>query len=255
MIPIRGYTRPSVLITDWRSGATTDDFEVSIFLTATSTRHSLLTKHKHFHDKTQTKLTSTTGRSLVGASTEAPIDVDLDAAAAPIVLREEEDEDDVGAALAAIPAAPAIDGDPAASRRPKRARGNNGVSEDGDDDSDNLFISSDDDADTEAAELPLGTADQPPPHKRRKGASAGGGEVGEDDKKKLGMDISYEGFSIYGRVLCLVVKRRENPNVAGGSGRVTLGAGVSSKGKGQGQAMMENFIISTQVPAGEEVPA
>lgn len=30
----------------------------------------------------------------------------------------------------------------------------------------------------------------------------------EDDKKKLALNTSYDGFSIYGRILCLVVKRK-----------------------------------------------
>jgi hypothetical protein len=30
----------------------------------------------------------------------------------------------------------------------------------------------------------------------------------EDDAKKLRLNTSYEGFSIYGRILCLVVKRK-----------------------------------------------
>lgn len=29
-----------------------------------------------------------------------------------------------------------------------------------------------------------------------------------DDKKKLALNTSYDGFSIYGRTLCLVVKRK-----------------------------------------------
>ncbi|KAI1871946.1 uncharacterized protein JN550_004149 [Neoarthrinium moseri] len=223
-----------------------DDFEVSIFLTETSTRHSLLTKHKNFHDTTQTKLTSNSGR-LVGASNEAPIDLDLDAATAPITLRDEDSDEDVGAALAAIPAAPAP------NSRPKRPRRNTGQTDEGAED-DHEVISSEDDAD-DTLFVPPDTPDQPP-HKRRKEAADDGGG---DDKKKLAMDISYEGFSIYGRVLCLVVKRRQGPNAAG-SGRVALGAaGGNSKAKesgppGGGQAMMENFIISTQVPAGEEGP-
>ena len=56
---------------------------------------------------------------------------------------------------------------------------------------------------------------------------------GEDDKKKLAMDTSYEGFSIYGRILCLVVKRKGVVK-----GKVIAG--------GTGQAMMEDFIASTQ---------
>ena len=62
-------------------------------------------------------------------------------------------------------------------------------------------------------------------------------ESGIDDKKKLGMDTTYDGFSIYGRILCLVVKRRgtaKGKEMAGGSG----------------QAMMEEWITSTQMGEG-----
>lgn len=58
-----------------------------------------------------------------------------------------------------------------------------------------------------------------------------------DDKKKLAMRTTYDGFSIYGRILCLVVKRRGNAkgkNLAGGAG----------------QAMMEEWIASTQMAEG-----
>lgn len=58
-----------------------------------------------------------------------------------------------------------------------------------------------------------------------------------DDKKKLAMQTTYDGFSIYGRVLCLVIKRKDkkgkNPIVNGG------------------QAMMEDWISSTQMPPEE----
>ncbi|KAK8074720.1 hypothetical protein PG997_009383 [Apiospora hydei] len=82
-----------------------DDFEVSIFLTETTTRHSLVTKHKHFHDTTQTKLTSNSGR-LVGATHEAPLDVDMHAASGVItILREESDDEDLQPD--AVPLAPA----------------------------------------------------------------------------------------------------------------------------------------------------
>ncbi len=54
-----------------------------------------------------------------------------------------------------------------------------------------------------------------------------------DDKKKLGFRTNYDGFRIYGRILCLVVKR----------------TGIV-KGKllpgGTGQAVMESWIASTQ---------
>lgn len=75
---------------------------------------------------------------------------------------------------------------------------------------------------------------------KNKGKRAVGEEDdgGEDDKKKLGMNTTYDGFSIYGRILCLVVKRRG-----------------TAKGKelagGAGQAMMEEWITSTQMGEGQ----
>lgn len=59
-----------------------------------------------------------------------------------------------------------------------------------------------------------------------------------DDKKKLALSTSYDGFSIYGRILCLIVKRRgivKGKDVAGGAN----------------QAMMEEWIASTQIAEGQ----
>ena len=68
-------------------------------------------------------------------------------------------------------------------------------------------------------------------------AAAEGGATDDDDKKKLGLTTSYEGFNIYGRILCLIVKRTgAEPQAA----RQASGAG--------GQAMMEEWIASTQEP-------
>ncbi|KAI1751838.1 hypothetical protein F4782DRAFT_540647 [Xylaria castorea] len=252
-----------------------DDFEVSIFLTETSTRHSLVTKHKHFHDTTQTKLKSNSGR-LIAESNDAPIDLDMGAESALVIRREESEDEDATVALAAIPA---ID-DLAPNdrmRRPKRARSNTDADANADTGMgaghvvgghDNQFeiISDDDDAREDEDGLfvrsPTSESPRPPPAKRQRPAPATG-EGEDDDKKKLAMDISYEGFSIYGRVLCLVVKRRDgsgadlaergaNASAAavGGSGNNRAKAGS----RGRGQAMMENFIISTQIPAGTDVP-
>lgn len=63
------------------------------------------------------------------------------------------------------------------------------------------------------------------------------GDDGGDDKKKMSLHTSYDGFAIYGRILCLVVKRR-----GGSKGKDRAG--------GSGQAMMEEWIASTQL--GEE---
>ena len=70
---------------------------------------------------------------------------------------------------------------------------------------------------------------------RRRVARRRDGE-GEDEKKKKGaFDTTYEGFSIYGRILCLVVKRR---GTGAKGGRELAG--------GAGQAMMEEWI-GTQI--------
>ncbi|KAI0099246.1 hypothetical protein GGR51DRAFT_576360 [Nemania sp. FL0031] len=255
-----------------------DEFEVSIFLTETSTRHSLVTKHKHFHDTTQTKLKSNSGR-LISEANDAPIDLDAatEMGMGPVIRREESDDDDATVALAAIPA---IDDEEAAPshgrRRPKRARSNADVDAHtdahaghvvGDQNNQPEVISDEDDAgedddDGLFVQSPTRDSPQPPPAKRLRPVVAAG-EGDEDDKKKLAMDISYEGFSIYGRVLCLVVKRRDGSNAdpserganastsaAGGSGNNRAKAG----GRGRGQNMMEDFIISTQIPAGADVP-
>jgi hypothetical protein len=247
-----------------------DDFEVSIFLMETDTRHSLLHKHKHFRDKTQTKLTSNSSK-LTGASRDAPIDVDDggeqlynadDVDDVPILLREESDDQDA----IDLDDVPTIDetaaNDASANRRPKRRRrgqpsgdgqglesdnqsgnGNDdvGVEAIGDADSsdDQLFVGGGD-SDSDG----LGTS-PPPPKRRKEKASAG-----EDDKKKkLAMDISYEGFAIYGRVLCLVVKRRDGGGSKGGiPSAVPPSSSKSQTGRPGGQAMMENWISSTQMP-------
>jgi hypothetical protein len=59
----------------------------------------------------------------------------------------------------------------------------------------------------------------------------------QDDKKRLGLKTSYDGFSIYGRILCLIVKRKGSRTAAGGSG-----VPASS------QQMLENWV-STQAAA------
>ncbi|KAI1436849.1 hypothetical protein GGR50DRAFT_175678 [Xylaria sp. CBS 124048] len=254
-----------------------DDFEVSIFLTETATRHSLVTKHKHFHDTTQTKLTSNSAR-LISETNDAPFDVDAGAELAPVILREEEDEDeDAAVAMAAIPDIGEVAiGD--TTRRPKRARsgtdsdatrdanagagrviGRQGDQSEAVPDADDLGDEEEDDD----LFVPSPTRDSgaPPPAKRGKLATAVGNDDDndDDDKKALAMDISYEGFSIYGRVLCLVVKRRDKTSadqVGQGGNASAGGKGKAAKGRsrGRGQAMMEDFIISTQMPAGTEAP-
>ncbi|KAH0494970.1 hypothetical protein TgHK011_008548 [Trichoderma gracile] len=200
-----------------------DDFEVSVFLMETDTRHSLLSKHKLFREKDPSAMQSNSSK-LIAETNANPIDVEA-SDFAPI--RIEEDSDNEGVALSDIPSANT-------RRQAKRQRSS--TIEDGDDDD---FEDAGDDSDSVADAGPAGL--QPLP-KRQRGlanppAEPEGGLDDEDDyKKKLAMDVSYEGFAIYGRVLCLVVKKRENkPQQALG-----------------GQAKMENWITSTQIPVGEE---
>lgn len=65
---------------------------------------------------------------------------------------------------------------------------------------------------------------------------------GDDEKKKLALNTTYDGFSIYGRILCLVVKRKgtaKGKEVAGGSGQAMMEEWISSTQMGQGQMMDE----------------
>ena len=165
------------------------------------------------------RLGTTDGR-LTGTR-DAPVEVGEEGAPG---LRAEEGEDSEGVRMVAIPSG--AGGEAVRSKRnlPKEE------SQEG------LFVSdeSDDEAGVNAQETP------PLRNKGSESVEEGEGEEGRgDDKKKLGMDTTYDGFSIYGRILCLVVKRK----------------GTAAKGKeragGTGQAMMEEWITSTQMQEGQ----
>lgn len=205
----------------------TDDFEVSIFLTETNTRHSILRKHKHFHDKAPPKMQSNTNR-LIGETNDNPVDID---ASDGITILQEEDPDDEGGALSDIPIAPKPRAHGAKRRRIDRGH-------------DDEFEPSDNDETASAIEIDS-EAEEPAPKRLREAQNSAA-----DDKKKLAMDVSYEGFAIYGRVLCLVVRKRDSPSQRN-AGKTASGATMAQPA---GQASMENWITSTQIPVGEEVP-
>lgn len=188
----------------------TDDFEVSIFLTELSSRHSVMTKQKVFKDKA--RIQSNSGKLtnwLTTGTSDEPVVIN-EIADDPIVINEE-DDDTVN--LADIPEAP--------KRSTRAKRGRRTVEEDavgsGEED---LFV-------PETTSNRGKTGGAPSDAKDIQGE-----EESQDDKKKLGLNTSYEGFSIYGRILCLVVKRRGVRNVTGS-------VPASS------QAMLENWV-STQ---------
>lgn len=190
-----------------------DDFVVSIYLTETSVRHSVLKKERTVKSE-KARLGTTTGRLTGMGTREEPVEVgERDE---PALVRAESHKGK-GVRLEDIPRAEdtVMDG----SSRQER-----GESEEG------LFLSE-------------GSGDealQPQQRPSRKGKEKQGSEQqgDADDKKKKGFDTMYDGFSIYGRILCLVVTRKE-----------------TAKGKelagGAGQAMMEDWIASTQMAEGQ----
>ncbi|KAI9171683.1 hypothetical protein HJFPF1_01171 [Paramyrothecium foliicola] len=207
---------------------TGDDFEVSMFLTETSTRHSLLFKHKHFRDKASGRLQSNSTK-LIGETESAPLDLD----AQDIAIRLEDESDEDGARLADIPLAKTF-------RHGKRQR----ISLDDEESETGL----DDEPDSP---IEIDSEEEQPPAKRLRNRVDPEFEEPEDDdaKKKLAMDVSYEGFAIYGQVLCLVVKKLDKAQSGSVAARASAATNTT---KPSGQASMENWITSTQMPAGEE---
>jgi len=142
----------------------------------------------------------------------------------PILIREEEDDEDVH--IATIPEADGLLDSSRRSARRKRPLENaedDALSDRSDSGSSALFVPS-------------------PPSKRSKTrekmtepCQEKDAEEAGDDKKKLGLNTSYDGFSIYGRILCLVVKRR----------------GARIPGPASSQQMLENWV-STQAAAEPE---
>lgn len=181
-----------------------------MFLTEVSTRHTLLKKEKTARSE-KARLGTVDGR-LTGAGTaDMPLDVET---ASELRIFREESQEELGTNLSDIPMV------------------NDGNERDSDGQTpgsqQSLFISDE-------------SAEDASPRMRRYGSAKGKPERspihpedGEDDKKKMSLNTSYDGFSIYGRILCLVVKRRG------------VTKGKDSAG-GTGQAMMEEWIASTQI--------
>jgi hypothetical protein len=181
-----------------------------MFLTETSTRHSLLTKQKHFRAP-QKKGLQSNSQKLTGGTTDTAIEVED----VPAIRREESEEDALN-----LQDLPAADDFPAVEDLS---------------DADSLFADDDGDGPRASKRARAATNESSEPLPKRRAPPE---EEANDDKKKMAMETSYDGFAIYGRVLCLVVKRKDK------------------KGKGPaktaGQAMMEDWITSTQLPAQED---
>lgn len=174
-----------------------DEFEVSIFLTETSTPHTLLSKQKTFTDKRPIGSNSTRlGVGTAGAAsgrTDPSNDADR-----PILVEEDSDPE---VRLDDIPVQIDSDDeelDPVQAVGGKRKR------------------------DTAPDDDPI-----PPP-------------VEADEKKKLAVKTRYDGFTIYGRVLCLIVKRKGVRQATGFHGAAS------------GSDMMENWVSTQAQP--DELP-
>ncbi|KAL8382478.1 hypothetical protein RB595_006318 [Gaeumannomyces hyphopodioides] len=277
-----------------------DDFEVAIFLTETNTRHSILYKHKHARDKTQTRLRSNSKKltgSGEGSSREAAIELggdddradgEGDAAGIeliqtadgdeiPILRREESEDDAAPISLFDIPEAPGpgLEGTEARGTKRRRQPTRSGpiTLDEDDDEESNARALGDGDGEYVVVDSEDETGSQEGDDSQAEDGSSGSPRLrrppkrarAEGEKKKVALDVSYEGFAIYGRVLCLVVKRRGNaPSgsrssaaASSGSGRAPAASarrGVAADGAAAGgQARMENWIASTQtMPEAEQ---
>ncbi|KAI9733080.1 MAG: hypothetical protein M1834_003626 [Cirrosporium novae-zelandiae] len=195
-----------------------DDFEVSIYLTEESMRHSVLTRFKTFVSDPR-KLKSNSNK-LTGDTEADPIELG-DTAVPPVVLREESDDHSDGrVALEDIPFAVQSSSEEPEEMLNRRKRRRGGAGSERPEDTE---ASSGDEEDEED--------DIAPVFKKAKMTGLDG------DEKKKGMKTIYDGFAIYGRILCLVVKRTGGSRSIGGPG----------SSQGGGKAMMEEWITSTQV--------
>lgn len=204
--------------------ASQDDFEVSIFLKETSTRHSLLTKRKEFSSKPKLR---SNGKGLTGwlegNKKEDAIDLE-EGNEMPQILRDEGEEDVVE--MQDIPEAD--------STRTGRKRRSGEI--EGQDADDALFVSSSD-------EEFFATQRAQPSRKRQRSGQAEIEQLEDDDeqrddKKKYGLNTNFDGFSIYGRILCLIVTRKGK--------KEALTSALHDAQPAGGSQMMENFI-ATQV--------
>jgi hypothetical protein len=187
--------------------ASQEDFEVAIFLKETATRHSLLTKQKGFTDKPRLQSNSGKLTGWLGKTKEDAINIEEEERA-PVIMREDEDHVE----LSEIPEAGVGD-----KRKPESALESN-IEEQDDRDDEAMFVSSSDED--------FFATQRAKPAKRQKRTNRGNPppnepppptmlnpeeeeeDIMEDDKKKLALDTTYDGFSIYGRILCLIVTRK-----------------------------------------------
>ncbi|MCJ1463722.1 hypothetical protein MMC07_002331 [Pseudocyphellaria aurata] len=187
----------------WKDVVVEDDFEVAVFLTEASARHAILRKEKKAKSE-KARLGTKEGRLTGPGTRTVPLEIGDDGDA-DFIRDESPEENEIN--ITDIPAAL----DDGQNREFSRERGGDKQSlalHDGSQAEDSQSLQ-------EGTTLPLM-------------------DNGGEDDKKMALNTMYDGFWIYGRILCLVVKRRG------------VAAGKESAG-GAGQAMMEEWIASTQM--------
>ncbi|KAM3416085.1 hypothetical protein BST61_g9566 [Cercospora zeina] len=212
-----------------------EDFEVAIFLKETSSRHSLMTKRKEFGEKKEGRLRSN-GKGLtgwLGGGDKREEAVDLEREGDVVVRREEEDDDVV--VLDDIPEV----GEEGGGNGKKR-KSVEGDEDEGEDEDEALFVSSSDEEffATQRAQPRKKRRRRQQQHQNEDEADDEQTNNESDDKKKLSLDTKYDGFSIYGRILCLIVTRKGKKEPQARALQQAAPAG--------GSQMMEKFI-ATQV--------
>lgn len=197
-----------------RDVAAGEDFEVVMFLTEGMARHSIVTRGRVAEEEGKGRLRSS-GKGLAGW---------LNSGVGGEAITVEDDEEGERA-LGDIPEFGGGGGERRAGEEEEEGEA--------------LFVSSDDEETvrTQRSKRRKRTTGQ-----QRARDSDGEGNVeaaepvDEDDKKKLALKTSYDGFSIYGRILCLIVKRKGKKAASSAAAAPVAG----------GSQMMENWV-STQV--------
>lgn len=216
------------------SYSTIDEFDVSIFLTETSTRHSLLIKSKDFTQRKQRirsnsgKMTGWLNASKDNEQAQALDETNKQGVDAPVIIREEEDEDDTRAAikLSDIPEAPSKG---SKNQKSQQSRSRTAVAV-GSNKEDAEEINSDDGNN-------LNEDDEDEANRIRRSTTFTEDVV--DDKKKLLLHTTYDGFSIYGRILCLIVNYKKPETARQGVAKVGPAAVHRN-----GQQMLEQWASS-----------
>ncbi|PGH28059.1 hypothetical protein AJ80_00315 [Polytolypa hystricis UAMH7299] len=187
-----------------------DDFEVSIFLRESGTRHSLVTRQKSFF-KEQGKIISNSNK-LTGADSETHVLV-------------ESDEEEAPTDLLSIPtAAPEGEDSETTTQSPRRRRRPRRGRSDANDTSEN---------------------DRATKRKRIEEEPRSPQEATQEDKK-LGLSTSYDGYSIWGWILCLLITRKGD-KTRGAKAAASTTTGATAAETTAPQTLMEEWI-STQAP-------